>query len=290
MTPQILGQTFIGGLYAGGIYALFAVGLTLIYGVMYLINFAHGELLMLGMYTGFWAFTLLGIHPYIAVLLAALLLFALGAILERGLFQPVLDAPLLNQILLSLGISTALMGLAQFFFGAQPRSVILPFSSSSIRAFGLIFNLPRTISFLVALILCVSLYFFLRHHRIGKAIRACSQSRDAARLMGINVTRINMLTFGIGSALVGIAGAMLVPSFPVSPTIGQNFGISGFVVVVLGTMGNFIGAFIAGIIIGLAETFGGLFIGSQLKQVVSMAIFILILLFRPEGLFGGKTE
>jgi branched-chain amino acid transport system permease protein len=242
------------------------------------------------MYVSFFAFSLFGLDPYVSVILAALVLFCLGIAIERGLFEPILDAPLLNQILLTLGLSTLIIGLAQFFWGAQPRSLILPYSSSSLRLGELIFNVPRTIAFIAALVLCAALYLFLRYAKAGKAIRACSQSREAARLMGINVKRINMLTFSIGAALVGIAGALITPSFPVTPWVGQQFGISGFVIVVLGTMGNFIGAFFAALIIGVAEAYGGLFLGSQLKQVVSMGIFILILLFRPQGLFGKKSE
>jgi branched-chain amino acid transport system permease protein len=290
MSFEIAAQMCINGLFLGGIYALFAVGLTLIYGVMYMINFAHGEFLMIGMYVSYWAYTLLGIDPYISVFFATLTLFALGAIIQRGLFKRVLDAPLLNQILLSLGLSTLLIGLAQLLFGAEPRSLRLPYSSKSLVVGGLIFNFPRSIAFLSALTLCVLLYLFLTYTKTGKAIRACSQSREAARLMGVNVTRINMMTFGIGASLVGISGALLTPSYPMDPSVGQIFGISAFVVVVMGTMGNVIGAFIAAIIIGVAETWGGLLIGGQLKQVVSMAIFVLVLLFRPQGLLGRRGQ
>jgi branched-chain amino acid transport system permease protein len=290
MSFEILAQTLINGLFLGGTYALFAGGLTLIYGVMYLINFAHGEFLMIGMYVSYWAFALAGIDPYISVFLAALAMFVLGMIIERVLFKPVLNAPLLNQILLSLGLSTLLMGLAQFFWGAEPRSLRVAYASNSLFTLGgLIFNLPRSIAMLVAMMLCALLYLFLTYTKSGKAIRACSQSREGAQLMGINVTRINMLTFGIGAAMVGIAGALITPSMPLNPTVGQIFGISAFVIVVMGTMGNVMGAFVAALIIGVAEAYGGLLIGGQLKQVASMAIFILILLFLPQGLFGRRS-
>jgi branched-chain amino acid transport system permease protein len=134
------------------------------------------------------------------------------------------------------------------------------------------------------------LFLFLSKTKIGLAIRACSQSRFAAKLMGIKVNRINMITFGIGTAMVGVAGVLLSPSFPMSPTVGQNFGISAFVVVVMGTLGNTLGAFVAAIIIGLAEAFGGILLGPQLRQLVSLIVFILILLFKPQGLFGRKES
>lgn len=290
MSLDIFLQTLINGLFLGGVYAAFTIGLTLIYGVMKLINFAHGEFLMLGMYIAYWAFTWFGIDPYVSAFIALLIMFLVGLFIQYSAYRHVLKAPLLNQVLLSLGVSTLLIGLAQFFFGALPRSIILPYSSKAILIGNLVLNVPRLIGFVVALVLCILLYFFLMKTKIGKAIRACSQNGVASQLMGIDVDRINMLTFALGAALVGVAGAMLTPTFPMSPTVGQNFSISGFVIVVLGSMGNFIGAFLASMIIGIAETFGGFIIGSQMKYVVSLTIFILILLFRPQGLFGRKSS
>ncbi|MEN4013487.1 MAG: branched-chain amino acid ABC transporter permease [Chloroflexota bacterium] len=289
MPIEVLGQTLVNGLFLGGVYSLVAIGLTLIYGVMVIINFAHGEFLMLGMYISFWAFTLFGIHPYLSILLAVLVLFILGALIQRGLIQPMLNAPLLNQILLTLGLSTLVMGLAQFFWRAEPRSILIPFASIGLRFGDLIFNLPRLIAFLASIVLTIALFLFLKKTRTGKAIRACSQNRVAAQLTGVNIKHIYMLTFGIGAALTGIAGVLLSPNFPMTPTIGQTFSITAFVVVVLGTMGNFMGAFIGGLIIGVAEAFGGLYLGSDVRQVVSMGIFILVLLLKPQGLFGRKA-
>lgn len=290
MTFEIFMQTLINGLFLGGIYAAFSIGLTLIYGVMKLINFAHSEFLMIGMFTAYWAFILLGIDPYVSVFIAAALLFVIGIFIQYGLYRKVMDKPLLNQILLSLGVSTLLIGLAQFFFGAMPRSIIMPYSSKAIFLGDLVVNIPRLASFLISLFFCIVLYILLMKTKIGRAIRACSQNGTAAKLLGIDVEVINMLTFGIGAALVGLAGASMTPSFPMSPTVGQIFSISGFVIVVLGSMGNFMGAFLASMIIGIAETFGGFLLGSQLKQVVSLTIFILILLFKPQGLFGRKQQ
>ncbi|MCL4395962.1 MAG: branched-chain amino acid ABC transporter permease [Chloroflexi bacterium] len=286
MQADILVQTLINGVFTGGIYALVSIGLTLIYGVMMIINFAHGEFLMLGMYVSYLAFTLLGIDPYLSIPLSAAALFATGALIQLGLVQRILNAHVLMQILLLLGVSTLLTGLVQFFLGAQPMTVLVPYSSFGFRFAGLVLNLPRMIAFLASMVIAGSLYYFLQRTKTGKAIRACSQSREAAQLMGINVKFIYMLTFGIGVAVTGVAGSLLSPSYPTTPTVGQLFSVTAFVVVVLGTMGNFIGAFFGGLIIGVAEAYGGLFLGSDVKVIVSMMVFILVLLLRPQGLFG----
>ena len=289
MSLEILAQTFISGLYLGGIYAMVAMGLTLVYGVMYIVNFAQADFLMLGMYMSYWIYALLGIDPYISAIFVAITFFFIGALLQWSLVQRILNAQLMNQILLTIGLSTVMIGFAQFMWKTDPRSVIVPYSAKGLRVAGLVFNMPRSIALLAAVLFAVLLYLFLKRTKIGKAIRACSQSRDAARLMGINVGRIYMITFGIGAALSSVAGALLIPSLPVTPNIGATLSITSFVVVVLGTMGNFVGAFFGGLLLGVAESYGGLLISGAVKQVVSMSIFILILLFRPNGLFGGRT-
>jgi branched-chain amino acid transport system permease protein len=289
MDPIVYGQTLISGLFLGGIYALIAMGLTLMYGVMGIVNFAHGEFLTLGWYICFWAFTLDGIDPYIALPLAAVLMFVVGLAIQAVVIQPVLKAPFLNQILLTLGLSTAIVGAAQFFWGAQPRTILVSYARAGMMIGGVVVSYPRLVAFIVSVVVAVLLYLFLNRTKTGKAIRACAQSRPGARLMGIDVQRMFMLTTGIGASLTGIAGALLGPTYPFMPTTGGNFGFTAFVIVVLGSMGDFIGAFVASIIIGLAEAFGGLWLGDDVKQVVSMGIFVLVLLFRPQGLFGRKT-
>lgn len=289
MSSAILEQTFINGLFLGGNYALVAVGLSMIYGVMMIMNFAHGEFLMIGMYLGYWAFTLLGLDPYVALPLVTVLMFIFGMIIQRVLISRALKAILLNQILLTMGLSTFLVGTAQFFWQAQPRNIILDYTSAGFRIGELVINYTRLIAFVVSVLITIALYFFLERSRLGKAIRATSQSRKAASLMGIDVDKIYLLTMGIGAALTGVAGVLMVPSFPVTPTIGNSYSLTAYIIVVLGSMGNFLGAFVGSMIIGLAESFGGLYLGSDLRQVVSMVIFILILLLRPEGLFGRKA-
>ena len=290
MSFQIFLQTIINGLFTGGIYALVAIGLTLIYGVMVIMNFAHGEFLMLGMYVSYWAFTLFGIDPYVSVPLSAILVFGVGALIQAGLVQRVLSSHPLNQIVLMLGVSTLIIGLVQFFWTAEPRAIHVSYETSVLAFAGLRFPIPRLIAFLSALAIAVVLFFFLQYTKTGKAIRAVSQNRVASALMGINVNFIYLLTFGIGAAVTAVGGTLLVPTYKMTPSIGQDFSVIAFVVVVLGTMGNFIGAFFGGLIIGVVEAFAGYILGGDLKILASMLVFILILLFKPAGLFGRRAS
>jgi branched-chain amino acid transport system permease protein len=288
VSPQIFFQTIVNGLFTGGIYALVAVGLTLIYGVMMIMNFAHGEFLMLGMYLAYWAFTSLHMDPYLAAPLVALIVFALGALIQRGLIQPVLNSHPLRQIVLLLGVSTLMVGLVQFFMSANPLAIHVSYETSVVSWAGLRFSIPKLVSFFSALFVSIGLYLFLQLTKTGKAIRAVSQSRPAALLMGINVNSIYMLTFGIGAAVTAVGGILLTPTYTLIPTVGASFSVIAFVVVVLGTMGNFIGAFLSGLIIGVVEAFAGFYLGGDVKIIASMLVFILILLFKPAGLFGRK--
>jgi branched-chain amino acid transport system permease protein len=288
MSLEIFLQTVVNGLLNGSIYSMVAIGLTLIYGVMIILNFAHGEFLMLGMYIAFWVFTLAGLDPYLTIPIAAILVFGLGALIQSGLVQRVLDAHPLNQIILLLGVSTLMIGLVQFFWTAEPRVVRVPYETDVFVLGDIRFSVPRTIAFFFAMFTSLILYLFLQRTRTGTAIRAVSQSRTGALLMGINDKFIYRLTFGIGTAVTAVAGVLLTPNYRLIPTVGQPFAVTAFVVVVLGSMGNFIGAFIGGLIIGIVEAFAGYFLGGDVKIVASMLVFILILLFKPAGLFGGK--
>ncbi|HML40255.1 MAG TPA: branched-chain amino acid ABC transporter permease [Bellilinea sp.] len=289
MRPEIFFQTLVNGLFIGGIYSLVAIGLTMIYGVMLIMNFAHGEFLMLGMYIAYGLFTMFGIDPYLAAPIAAILVFLLGAAIQGGLIQRVLNAHPLNQIILLLGVSTLMVGLVQFFLTAEPRNIHVAYETEVLTFLGLRLSIPRLIAFLASLVIASLLYMFLQHTRTGKAIRAVSQNRSAALLMGVNTKFIYMLTFGIGAAVTAVAGVLLTPNYKMIPTIGSSFSVIAFVVVVLGTMGNFIGAFLGGLIIGIVEVFAGYFLGGDVKMIASMLVFILVLLFKPAGLFGRKN-
>lgn len=288
MSPQIFFQTIVNGLFTGGIYALVAVGLTLIYGVMMIMNFAHGEFLMLGMYLAYWAFTSLHMDPYLAAPLVALIVFVVGALIQRVLIQPVLNSHPLRQIVLLLGVSTLMVGLVQFIMSANPLAIHVSYETSVVAWAGLRFSIPKLVSFFSALFISIGLYLFLQLTKTGKAIRAVSQCRPAALLMGINVNSIYMLTFGIGAAVTAVGGILLTPTYTLIPNVGASFSVIAFVIVVLGTMGNFIGAFLSGLIIGVVEAFAGFYLGGDVKIIASMLVFILILLFKPAGLFGRK--
>ncbi len=244
---------------------------------------------MLGMYVAYWAFTLLGLDPYLSIPIAAVLIFLVGALIQRGLVQRVADSHPLRQIILLLGVSMLIMGLVQFFWTADPKMIHVPYETEVLVWQGLRFSIPRTVAFFTAMFSSLLLYLFLQYTRTGKAIRAVSQSKDGALLMGIDVKFIYMLTFGIGAAVTAIGGVVLTPNYRMVPTFGQGFGVIAFVVVVLGTMGNFIGAFLGGLIIGVVEAFAGFYLGGDVKIIASMLVFIVILMFKPEGLFGGKN-
>jgi branched-chain amino acid transport system permease protein len=290
VSPYIFFQTLVNGLFTGGIYALVSIGLTLIYGVMVIVNFAHGEFLMLGTYIAYWAFTLLGVDPYMSIPLSVIVVGSIGALIQLGLIQRVLDAHPLNQIVLLVGVSTLMVGLVQFFVSAEPKSIHVSYETEVITLMSLRLSIPRLIAFISSMAISFGLYLFLKNTRTGKAIRAVSQSRDAAKLMGINVNYIYMLTFGIGTAVTAVAGTLLAPNNRMIPTMGQAYSVIAFVVVVLGTMGNFVGAFIGGLIIGVVEAYAGFFLGGDVKIIASMLIFILILLLKPSGLFGRKQS
>lgn len=289
MSPDVFFQTLVNGLFIGGIYALVSVGLTLIYGVMIIMNFAHGEFLMLGMYIAYGCFSLFGMDPYLALPVAAVLVFILGMVIQRGLIQRVLTSHPLTQIVLLLGVSTLIIGLIQFAIGAEAKTIHVAYETSVFKFLGLRFNIPRLVSFIASFVIASALYIFLQYTKTGKAIRAVSQNRDAALLMGINVKFIYLLTFGLGAAVTAVAGVFLTPNYKMIPAIGQSYSVIAFVIVVLGTMGNFIGAFLGGLIIGVVEVFSGYFIGGDLKIIASMLVFILVLLFKPAGLFGRKN-
>ena len=281
----VLTQVAISGLLLGGVYALISIGLTLIFGVLRIVNFAHGEFLMVAMYATFWLAQLYGIDPYISLAAVAALLFLMGIGAHALVVRPILNAASSMQIFATVGLSIVLQNLALLIWKADYRSVDTPLSKAVISVGPLLVGVSRLIAFLVAISITVLLFLFLKRTYLGKAIRCTAQDRTAALLMGINVHRIYLLTFGIGSALVGIAGALLMPIYPTFPTVGTYFVLIAFVVVVLGGMGNMTGALLGGIFIGLVEAFSGFYVPA-LKEAVYFAIFILVLLIRPTGLFG----
>ncbi len=285
MVETIL-QLTINGLLLGGIYALIAIGLTLIFGVVRIINFAQGEFLMIGMFATFWIFSLLKIDPYIALLIFTPLLFLLGMGTERVIIKPIQNAPALAQIFSTFGLSIVLQNGALMFWKSDYRSIETAYSSAMINWAGLMINVPRLVAFLVAVGIVIFLYLFLQKTYLGKAMSAVAQDRDAAQLMGVDINKIYMLAFGLGIGLEGLAGALIMPIYAAYPTVGFTFGLIAFVVVVLGGLGNMIGAFLGGLVIGLVESFSGFYISPELNTAISFLIFVLVLIIRPQGLMG----
>ncbi|MEN6437164.1 MAG: branched-chain amino acid ABC transporter permease [Syntrophobacter sp.] len=279
-------QLLINGIMLGGIYGLISMGLTLTFGVMKIVNFAHGEFLMLGMYGAFWLYHLLGIQPYLAILIMIPVMFAFGLVIQRGLIQKLIDASGITQIFVTVGLSMALQNGVLYLWSADYRGVKIASATSSITIGNLSFSISRLIVFTATVAVVAFLLFFLKKTSLGKAMRATSQNWRAAWLMGVNVRKIYLIAFAMGSALVGLAGCMIIPIYSVYPSVGINFVLITFVVVVLGGMGNILGAFLAGIIVGLVETVSGFILAPSLGPMVVFILFVLILLFRPSGLFG----
>lgn len=270
----------------GGIYSLISIGLTMVFGVVRIINFAHGELLMVAMYLTWGLHEWLKLDPYVAVLIVAPALFLVGVLVQRVVIQPILGSSASMKIFATVGLAIALQNLALMIFKGDFRSVKTSYSTAVMHVGGLAISTPRLVAFGAAMLLTLVFFLFLKRTLTGKALRALAEDREAAALMGIPVNRLYMLAFGLGSALVGVAGSLLMPVFYTFPTVGHLFGLTSFVVVVLGGMGNMAGAMVGGLIIGLVESFSGVYIAPALKEAVYFGLFILVLLVRPQGLFG----
>ena len=283
----LLLQAVVSGLLLGGVYGLVASGLTLIFGVLRIINFAHGAVMMLGMYASYWLWVGLGVDPYVSVLVTAPLFFLLGMGIQRLVIEPNRDAAEHNQLLLTLGLALFLENLALVLWHGDFRTLRVPYANASFVIGDALVEVSRLVAAGGAVLIALALFVFLRRTDVGKAIRALSEEREGAMLVGIDVARIRAVAFGIGSACVAVAGALITPFFYVAPDVGESFNIMAFVVVVLGGMGNFMGALAGGFIVGLAESLGATLLPGSLKQLVVFALFVLVLLFRPAGLFGG---
>ncbi len=286
MNLDILLQIAVSGLLIGLIYALVAIGLTLIFGVMDIVNFAHGEFLMLGMYACFWAFALWAFDPIFTLPLTALLLFGVGVLIYQTVIRRIIKAPMLSQIFATFGLMILLRGLAQFFWKPDHRLVGHSIVDGRI-AFGSVqFGLPQTTAAVGAVVITGALWYFLNRTRLGTALEATAIDKEAATLMGIDAQRMFALAWGIGAACAGIAGGLLSTFFPIFPEVGANFSLTAFVVVVLGGFGSIAGAFWAGIIVGLVEVAGGFFVGPEYKVAIVLSLMLLVLLVRPRGLMG----
>lgn len=281
---EVVFQAVINGLILGGIYALVAGGLTLVFGVMGIINVAHGDLLMVSMFSAYYIVTLFGISPYIAILIVTPVMFVVGLLMYQVFLSPIITAPHINQILLTVALSLLIQNIAIFVFGGDYLSLNIPLSDKTVSIFGAILTVPQLLAFVLSLVTSAMFYMMLKHTDFGRSLRAVAQNRRGAMVVGINVPRAYMMSFGIGCAMLGIAGPLLLPIYYVHTDVGSLFLLVAFVVVVMGGLGNFLGALIAGLIIGVTEAVAGLVVSPSLAPISNFIIFILILLFRPAGL------
>ena len=281
-------QLVINGLLRGSIYALAAVGLTLIFGVMNIVNFAHGALMMLGMYLSFWLFTFLGIDPYLSLVICVPTLLIIGGLIERYTIHYSIGGPDINQFLITVGVLLLIENAALFIFSPDFRAVRVSYQGATISIGELIIGVIPLVASLVSVALTGSLYLFLKKTDLGRALRAVAANKEGARLMGINLNYIYFIAFGIGSACAGAAGTILSPMYYIFPQVGHLFLLLSFVIVILGGQGNFIGAFLGGLIIGVVESLCILVVPGSTKDAIVYSVFILVLFFKPYGLFGKR--
>jgi branched-chain amino acid transport system permease protein len=286
VTAEVLLQGIVSGLLMGFVYALIAAGLSLIFGLMEIVNFAHGEFLMLAMFSTYWAWALWRLDPAVSLPLTAAALFLLGFATYHGLIRWVLGAPMLAQIFATFGLAIFLRSAAQAIWGADFHLVKDPLVQGRISLGGLFIGLPQLVASVGALLAFVFLNWFISRTETGLALQATAQDRQAASLMGINTEWMFALGWGIGAACVGVAGALLTIFFYVFPDVGATFALLAYVTVALGGFGNVPGTLVAGVVVGLIEVLGGLLIAPALKYVAVFVLYLLVVLWRPQGLFG----
>jgi branched-chain amino acid transport system permease protein len=289
---EALAQNLVYGILMGALYGLAAVGLSLVFGVTKFLNVAHGELLMFGGYASFWLFTLWKVDPFVSLPAAIVFLLAIGAIVYKWIFSRMVKltegVKIQNTLLVGFGLSLILQNLALQFWTADTRSITTFYSGSVLTFAGVRFPIVRLASMGIAFIVVVALQLFLRRTFTGKALRATVENWEAATLMGINIQRVYFLSFLMGAALAGVAGALVSVGYSIDPGMGMSWTLKSLVVMVLGGLGSITGTFVGGIILGLTESATGFFLSLNYKEVVGLVLFLLVLVFRPQGLFGTK--
>lgn len=287
---ETLVQSLVSGILTGSLYAMIGVGLTIIFGVMRIINMAHGDMVMLGMYSSFWALTLWNIDPFVSIVFWVPVAFLIGMLTYRFLLKKIVPAGELNTLLYTAGLSLFVSNLALLVWTGDYRTIKLDYAVMPLRPFGIAVPIPLAIAFGMAILITVLLYWFLVKTDTGRAIRATSQEPMAAALMGVNAAQMEMLTFGLGTALACGAGVLLAPSLYLYPTVGEILVAKCFVIVVLGGLGSVQGAIAGGLLLGVVESLGAVYVSVPYKDAIGFVIFLLVLLFRPSGLFGvGKS-
>lgn len=289
LSPVILIPALLNGLMTGAVYALIALGLTLIYGVLHIINFAHGAMLTAAMFAAYFAFKTLGIDPYISVFGLAPIFFGLGYLLQRFIIGPASHGEDRNMLLVTLGLAVVFENALLFNFRADTRTIDVPYAFQTINLGMTFLAVPRLVGFVAVFVVAIALWLIMTLTDTGRAIRAVAKEKLGAQLQGIDVAHIYAVTFGLGTACVAIAACLLMPSYYVNPSAGNAFVLVAFTIVVLGGMGSVPGALIGGLTIGVVESLSSLFLGDSLGQVGIFLIFIAVLLVRPQGLFGAKA-
>jgi branched-chain amino acid transport system permease protein len=283
-----MAQLLVSGVMLGGIYAVMSIGLTLIFGVLKIVNFAHGEFLMLAMYVAWAVVSLTGANTYAAMIIVIPVLFGFGLLIYLLIVRPAVDKPHLIVVFATMGLSIAMQNMALVLMTADLRDVPTLFGGVPIKLGPLYLRVELVLGFVISLTVTLALMLFIKRSYIGKAIRATVQDRDAAMLMGVNVPRLFLMTFAGGSALVGLAGCIMLPLYSTFPTVGLNFVLIAYVVVVLGGMGSMEGAFLGGICIGLVQSLSGYYVAPAYGQLFYFLVFLLVMIFRPNGLFGQR--
>jgi branched-chain amino acid transport system permease protein len=286
---SILFPAVLNGLTTGAVYALVALGLTLIYGVLHIINFAHGAALMMALYGVYFLRQILGIDPYLALPVMVGVMFVAGYLLQRGVIERASHGKDENILLVTLGISIVLENVALLAFRSDTRTIDTAYTLSTVPIAGAMIALPKVVAFGGAVLASLVLLWLMGRTDLGRAIRAVAKEKQGARLMGINVEHVYAMSFGIGLACLGAAACFLLPAYYVNPQVGNGFVLVAFTIVVLGGMGSFAGALLGGFLFGVVESLGGLWFGESLGQIGIFLIFIAVLLLRPQGLFGAKT-
>ena len=289
LSSVILIPAILNGLMTGAVYALVALGLTLIYGVLHIINFAHGALLTAAMFAAFFAHQLLGLDPYLAALLLTPLFYLLGYGLQRFVIGPAAHGEDRNILLVTLGLAVVIENALLYAFRADTRTINLRYAFDVVEIGPAFLALPRVIAFVVVIAVAIGLWLVMQWTDTGKAIRAVAKEKLGAELSGIDVAHIYAVTFGLGTACLAIAACLLIPTYYVNPHAGNAFVLIAFTIVVLGGMGSVSGALVGGLFVGVVESLSGLYLGESLGQVGIFAMFILVLLVRPSGMFGERA-
>ena len=278
---EVFLQALVNGILLGGFYSLMGMGQNIIFGVMNIVNFCHGEMLMVGMYITYVLYTYFGVDPYVALPIVAVLMFGLGALIQSTLITPSLKTKsFTNLLFLTVGLGLLLTNGALVIFGSTYYKIITPYSQTYIPLGPVTIALPRLVSFLILIVVAIALFAFLKYSTTGKQIRAVSQNPIGAEVVGINVKKIYILTYGLGVALAGIAGSLLTQFYTIYPTAGASFGFRALIVVVVGGLGSIPGAFFAGIFLGLLEQMSALFISPSYSDMIVFVTFIIILVVR----------